>query len=115
MFSAVEASYLDQLQILIITKDGAAQAIQETYTYSFTYLNNAVASVELKEKHQSLSLSDAQRSFKAAIRNLLRSIKDLPQLPGKYFVNSSSVDGNSFTHPACFFSSHTNSVQESAR
>lgn len=57
--------------------------MQETYTYSFTYLNNAIASVEMKEQQQFLTLSDAQRSFKSAIRALLRAIQDLPTLPGK--------------------------------
>lgn len=82
MFNAIEKTYLDVLQIFITTSSGSSKAIQETYTYSFTYLDNAVASVEMKEYEQFLSLKDAQRSFKTGIRNLLRSLKDLPVLPG---------------------------------
>jgi hypothetical protein len=73
------------LQVFITTPAGKSQSIQETYTYSFTYFENAVASVEWKEQQQFLSLADAQRSFKTAIRSLLRSIQDLPSIPGKVF------------------------------
>lgn len=81
MFQALEASYLDVLQVFIMTDQNTSKAIRETYTYSFTYHGNTVASVEFREQHQFLSLSDAQKSFKSGIRCLLRSMKDLPTLP----------------------------------
>ncbi|KPI40881.1 Meiosis-specific protein hop1 [Cyphellophora attinorum] len=80
VFRAIEEAYLDVLQVFITIPAGKSQSIQETYTYSFTYFENAVASVEWKEQQQFLSLADAQRSFKTAIRSLLRSIQDLPSL-----------------------------------
>lgn len=91
MFEAIEKGYLDTLQVFVTTNSGNSHTIRETYTYSFSYYGNAVASVELKEQQQHLSLSDAQRSLKAAIRCLLRAVKDLPHLPGRYSHQCSEI------------------------
>jgi hypothetical protein len=80
VFEAIEKAYLDTLQVFI-TDSADNTTIRETYTYSFSYYGNVVSSVEHKEQQQYLCLSDAQRSLKAAIRCLLRAIKDLPRLP----------------------------------
>ena len=83
MFEAIEKAYLDTLQVFVTTESANSHTIRETYTYRFSYFGNAVVSVELKEQQQYLTLSDAQRSLKSAIRCLLRAIKDLPRLPSK--------------------------------
>ncbi|ETN43689.1 uncharacterized protein HMPREF1541_02848 [Cyphellophora europaea CBS 101466] len=91
VFEAVEAGYLDVLQVFVTTDSGDHKTIRETYTYSFNYYGKSVSSIELKEQQQHLSLPDAQRSFKSAIRCLLRSIKDLPRLPGKRSLGMSTA------------------------
>jgi hypothetical protein len=82
VFVALEHAYLDTLQIIVTTGSGVSRGIRETYTYCFTYHGMSVASIELKEHQQFLSLSEAQHSFKAAVRCLLRALRDLPRLPG---------------------------------
>jgi hypothetical protein len=84
VLEAIEKGCLDTLQVFITTDSAGSHAIRETYTYRFSYYGNAVASVELKEQQQYLTMADAQRSFKTAIRCLLRAVKDLPRLPGQY-------------------------------
>jgi hypothetical protein len=92
VFLALEHAYLDTLQIIVTTEAGGSKAVRETYTYCFTYYGQSVASIELKEHQQFLSLSEAQRSFKAAIRCLLRALRDLPRLPGNnHFLHAGIV------------------------
>lgn len=78
----MEKGYLDTLQVFVTTEIGDTKAIRETYTYTFTYDNSAITTVALKEQNQSLTLADAQRSFKLSIRCLLRGLQDMPRLPG---------------------------------
>ena len=81
MFDALKRSYLDILHVFVTSKAGQDDSILETYTYTFEYLAGHVTNVRIAESGNTFSLADSQKSFKAAIKALLRMMKDLPTLP----------------------------------
>lgn len=81
VFDALKHSYLDTLHVFITSDSADKSAVLENYTYSFHYRGPKITSVHIGETEKGLSLEYSQKSFKAAIRALLRIMKDLPSLP----------------------------------
>ncbi|KIV83182.1 hypothetical protein PV11_05232 [Exophiala sideris] len=90
VFEALQYGYLETLQIFI-TKVGEPLTVLETYSFVFTYTQGQVSSIELTPTKRSLVLENFQKSFKAVIRTLLRSVKDLPRLPARRRLGMSLV------------------------
>jgi len=72
---------------MFVTKAAEPLTILETYSFVFTYTQGRVISIELTPTKRSLVLENFQKSFKGAIRTLLRSLKELPRLPGLFWRN----------------------------
>ena len=81
VFDALARSYLDVLHVFVTSNAKHDSPILETYTYTFEYRENHVANIRIGETGKVFSLIDSQKSFKAAIRALLRTMKELPPLP----------------------------------
>lgn len=87
VFDALKQSHLHVLHVFVTSNTHGDNTILETYTYTFEYRGPHVTGVRVGETGRAFSLSDSQRSFKAAIRALLRTMKDLPPfLVRTYFV-----------------------------
>ncbi len=81
VFDALQRSYLEILHVFITSTAHLEAPILETYTYTFEYHGSNVTNVRIGETGKVFSLADSQKSFKTAIRVLLRTMKDLPPLP----------------------------------
>lgn len=81
VFGALQRSYLDMLHVFVTSTAQQDAPILETYTYTFEYHGNHVTNVRIGETGKAFSLANSQKSFKTAIRALLRTMKDLPALP----------------------------------
>jgi hypothetical protein len=84
VFDALRLAYLDILHLFVTSSASDDAEILESYTYAFEYQGQQVSSVRIGETGGALSMAASQKSFKAAIRALLRTMKDLPYLPGQY-------------------------------
>lgn len=87
VFDALENSFLDILHVFITSDVADDNAILETYTYSFEYEGPQITGVRIGETEKGLTLIESQKSFKAAIRALLRTMKDLPPLPSSIILS----------------------------
>jgi hypothetical protein len=85
IFEALQRNYLDTLQVFI-TKAADPRAVLETYSFAFKYIDGRLNSILLAPTSRSLVLENFQKSFKSVIRALLRSLKDLPRLPGWFYA-----------------------------
>jgi hypothetical protein len=57
-------------------------SILENFHFVFAYEQGCVSSIRLSPTDHTFVLGEVQKSFKAATRALLRSLRDLPRLPG---------------------------------
>jgi hypothetical protein len=83
VFDALGLAYLDVLHLFVTSGASDDAEILESYTYAFKYQGQQVSGVRIGETGRALSIAASQKSFKAAIRALLRTMKDLPNLPGQ--------------------------------
>lgn len=84
MFDAVSCGFLETLQVFVASSEDSEKSVLETYTYHFEYEDDRVTSVNLEGNNQPFTLARSQKSFKAAIRGLLRAMQELPRLPSEY-------------------------------
>lgn len=61
---------------------GGSQTVLESYSFTFEYHHGILSSIQLSPTNHTFVFGNLRRSFKGAIRALLRSLRDLPRLPG---------------------------------
>ncbi|KIX04221.1 uncharacterized protein Z518_07775 [Rhinocladiella mackenziei CBS 650.93] len=83
VFEALQRGYLDRLQVFVTNNTGSDLTILETYHFCFSYDHGRVHGIQLSPPNHTFVLENFQKSFKAAIRALLRSLQDLPRLPAR--------------------------------
>ncbi|EXJ82467.1 hypothetical protein A1O3_06280 [Capronia epimyces CBS 606.96] len=83
VFEALEHGYLNTLQVFVTDNNGSTPTVLETYCFTFSYDGGRVSSVEFSPTNHVFVLEHLHKSFKAAIRALLRSLKQLPRLPAR--------------------------------
>ena len=88
IFDALQNGYLEAIQLSICADSNRPSEIVECYTFTVTYCSSPgqpsrnVSGITVSPDTQTAFLvNDAQKSFNAAIKGLLRSIRGLPQLP----------------------------------
>ena len=88
IFDALQSGYLEAIQLSICSDSSRPSEILECYTFAITYSSSSgssgrtVSSVTLSPgPHPAFFVGDAQRSFNAAIKGLLKVTRGLPQLP----------------------------------
>jgi meiosis-specific protein len=86
----LQNGYLEAIQLSICTDRSRPAEVIECYTFTFTYSSSSgksghdVSSITVStNSHELLFVGDAQKSFNAAIKGLLKFIRGLPQLPRK--------------------------------
>jgi hypothetical protein len=88
----LQRGYLEVLQVFVASDTGDRREIFEAYTYMFQYSSSRLTTVQIGETSRVFSVIERQKSFKAAIRALLRVMKMLPRLPSvSLFCYTSSV------------------------
>ncbi|OAL22115.1 hypothetical protein AYO22_07475 [Fonsecaea multimorphosa] len=83
VFDALHRSYLDSLRVFVTKATESQPVIVETYHFAFAYDHGRVTGVRLSPLDQAFVLENVHKSFKAAIRALLRSLRNLPRLPAR--------------------------------
>ncbi|OAP54663.1 hypothetical protein AYL99_11111 [Fonsecaea erecta] len=83
VFDALHRTYLDSLRVFVTNATESQPMIVETYHFAFAYEQGRVTGVRLDPVNHAFVLENAHKSFKAAIRALLRSLRDLPRLPAR--------------------------------
>ncbi|EXJ81566.1 hypothetical protein A1O1_07630 [Capronia coronata CBS 617.96] len=83
VFEALEHGFLDTLQVFVTDNNGDPPTVIESYRFAFSYNNGLINSIELSPTNHVFVLDHFQKSFKTAIRALLRSLKCLPRLPAR--------------------------------
>lgn len=90
IFDALQNGYLEAIQLSICADSSRPSEILECYTFTITYSSSSgqtgrnVSSVTVSPGPQTaFFVGDAQKSFNAAIKCLLKLIRGLPQLPRK--------------------------------
>ncbi|OAG41271.1 hypothetical protein AYO21_04434 [Fonsecaea monophora] len=83
VFDALDQSYLDSLRVFVTDAAQRQPSIIETYHFAFAYERGTVTSVHLSSVAHAFVLENVHKSFRAAIRALLRSLRNLPRLPAR--------------------------------
>ncbi|KAG9772225.1 hypothetical protein ABEF93_006143 [Exophiala dermatitidis] len=83
VFSALEHGHLETLQVFVTDNDESPRIVIESYSFAFSYDRGRVSTVKMTPTNQVFVLEQFQKSFKAAIRVLLRSLKPLHRLPAR--------------------------------
>ncbi|OQV03309.1 HORMA domain-containing protein [Cladophialophora immunda] len=83
VFDALHRNYLESLRVFVTKATGSNQEIVETYHFTFAYERDRIISVRLSLADHAFVLENVHKSFKAAIRALLRSLRNLPRLPAR--------------------------------
>lgn len=78
---SLQQDHLSIMKLFILGKRRQVDSIVETYTFVFQASGRAAPSVKLAETNEVFNVDNLQKSFKRGINSLLRSIRDLPQLP----------------------------------
>ena len=93
IFDALQNGYLEAIQLSICADTSRRSEIVECYTFTITYTSSSgqtgrsVSSVTVSPGPQTaFFVGDAQKSFNAAIKCLLKLIRGLPQLPRERFL-----------------------------
>ncbi|RMD42484.1 hypothetical protein DV735_g2669, partial [Chaetothyriales sp. CBS 134920] len=81
VFDAIRRAYLDTLHVFVATDANGTREIHETYSFQFKYDEDRITTIRVGESRQAFTLQSSQRSFKAAIRVLLRSMQGMPHVP----------------------------------
>ncbi len=88
IFDALRSGYLEAVQISICADSSRPSEVVECYTFTFTYSSSSgqggrdVSSITVSPgSHTLFFVGDAQKSFNAAIKGLLKLIRGLPRLP----------------------------------
>ncbi|KIW93161.1 uncharacterized protein Z519_05766 [Cladophialophora bantiana CBS 173.52] len=80
VYDALDRGYLDSLRVFVTQTTEKQPVIVETYHFVFAYDFGRVTGVRLSPTNQAFVLENVHKSFKAAIRALLRSLRALPRL-----------------------------------
>ncbi|EXJ61174.1 uncharacterized protein A1O5_11966 [Cladophialophora psammophila CBS 110553] len=80
VFEALDRGFLDSLRVFVTQTTEKQPVVVETYHFVFAYDFGRVTSVRLSPTDQGFVLENVHKSFKAAIRALLRSLRALPRL-----------------------------------
>jgi hypothetical protein len=102
VFEAIDNGYLESLQIFVTQKSDSEQTVIESYKFQFNYASSGIRSVKISPgSNRVFILEDVHRSFKSAIRALLRSLKGLPRLSGSRSLTAphSSMADVSYSTP----------------
>jgi hypothetical protein len=86
VFHALERGYLDTLQVFVTNPSATDLSVLESYHFTFAYEHARVRGIRVSPVEHTFELKSAQKSFRAAARALLRSLRDLPRLPGLWFA-----------------------------
>ncbi|ETI20319.1 hypothetical protein G647_08353 [Cladophialophora carrionii CBS 160.54] len=81
VFDALERGYLEDLQVFVTKSSQGQLSVLENYHFVFAYEQGRVSSVQVNPMNHTFTLENVHKSFKASIRALLRSLRDLPRLP----------------------------------
>lgn len=91
IFDALQSGYLEAIQLSICADSRRPSEVMECYTFTFTYnsssgqINRDVSTITVSPGSDAVFLvGDAQKSFNAAIKGLLKLIHGLPQLPREW-------------------------------
>ncbi|RMZ79979.1 hypothetical protein DV738_g2955, partial [Chaetothyriales sp. CBS 135597] len=84
VFDAIKNAYLDTLHVFVATNADETREIYETYSFQFKYEEERITTISVGELKQAFTLGRSQKSFKAAIRHLLRSMRGRPRVPNSY-------------------------------
>ncbi|EXJ54587.1 hypothetical protein A1O7_09928 [Cladophialophora yegresii CBS 114405] len=83
VFDALERGYLQDLQVFVTRSSQGQLSVLENYHFVFAYEKGRVSSVQVNPTNHTFTLENVHKSFKASIRALLRSLRDLPRLPAR--------------------------------
>lgn len=70
----------------LIKNTTGPETVLESYSFNFGYDHGHLSSIRLTPTNHIFIFEPFQRGFKAAIRAQLRSLRDLPRLPGSTTV-----------------------------
>jgi hypothetical protein len=100
-----------------VTKTSQGQlSVLENYHFVFAYEQGRVSSIQVNPTNHTFTLENVHKSFKASIRALLRSLRDLPRLPGLFcqpssWFNALTVDSSPQTgHEPCIQQVMSNTI-----
>ena len=82
VFDALERGYLEGLQVFVTKTSQGKLSVLENYHFVFAYEQGRIRSVQVNPTNHIFILENVHKSFKAATRALLRTLRDLPRLPG---------------------------------
>lgn len=83
VFDALRYHLLQTLQFFVVKTSDGSHDLLETYTFTFRYMDGHLDTIVFEPSKYMLTIKTLCQGFKGAIRALLRSLKDLPRLPGQ--------------------------------
>ena len=82
VFDALDRGYLESVQVFVSRSSRGKLSLLENYNFVFEYEEGRVSGIRVSPLDQNFTPGQVHKSFKAATRGLLRSLRDIPRLPG---------------------------------